>query len=60
MAGNKNLLTVSQVAERLSFNPYTVRDLLRRGELKGSKILSTWRVQESDLDDFVESRSNKG
>lgn len=48
------MLTVNQVAERLNMNPYTIRELLRNGDLRGFKINDTrWRVKESDLDKFV-------
>lgn len=53
------MLTTNQVAERLSMNPYTIRELLRNGDLRGFKINDTrWRVKVSDLDTFIE-RNNK-
>ena len=49
-----DMLTVNQVAKRLNLNPYTVRELLRNGDLCGFKIKDTrWRVKESDLEEFV-------
>lgn len=54
------LLTVSQVAERLHLNPYTVREMLRNHELRGFKFRSTrWRVRESDLVAFMRTGPNK-
>lgn len=54
-----NLLNITQVAERLNFNAWTVRKILRNGELTGSKIRNRWRVKPSDLEEYIESRSNK-
>ena len=48
------MLTVNQVAMLLYMNPYTVREMLRNGDLTGFKIRNTrWRVKESDLNDFI-------
>jgi excisionase family DNA binding protein len=55
---SEDLLTVEQVARRLSVTPYTVREWLRAGKLKGYKIGPTkagWRVRGADLDAFVEA-----
>lgn len=54
-----NMLTITQVAERLSFNPWTIREMLRNGEIKGSRIRNRWRVKVSDLEEFIERKSNK-
>ena len=51
------LLTTRQVAKQLSVTPRTVALWLREGELPGIKINGyTWRVRESDLEEFIESR----
>lgn len=55
-----SMLTVNQVANRLNMNPYTVRELLRNGDLKGFKVMnSRWRVRISDLNTFIERGSIK-
>ncbi len=54
-----SLLTIAQVAERLVLNEWTVRKMLRSGELKAYKIRNRWRVKLSDLDEFIEQGSNK-
>ncbi len=43
------LLTVEQAAERLQIKPYTVREHLKRGLLRGIKRGRLWRVPESAL-----------
>lgn len=43
------LLTVEQAAERLQLRPFTVRDQLKRGVLRGIKRGRVWRVPESAL-----------
>jgi excisionase family DNA binding protein len=43
------LLTVEQVASRLSLHPVTVREHLSRGILRGIKRGRQWRVPESAL-----------
>lgn len=48
------LLTVAQVAERLSLAECTVYDLLKRGKLPGLKIGGTWRVNPTSLDGMIE------
>ncbi len=54
------LLTTSQVSKRLNLNPYTVREMLRRREIKGYKIASEWRVDPQDLEAYIRSKSNQG
>ena len=43
------LLTVAQAAERLQVTPYTVREHLKTGLLRGVKRGRLWRVPESAL-----------
>ena len=54
-----SLLTITQVAKRLSLNAWTVRGMLRSKELEGAKIRNRWRVRPSDLEEYIESQSNK-
>ena len=51
------LLTVEQAAERLQLAPFTVREHLKRGKLRGIKRGRVWRVPESAL---FESSPRKG
>ncbi len=50
----ERLLTLKEAAEVLRFHPRTVREYIRRGELKGHLIGSRWRFRQTDLDSFVE------
>jgi excisionase family DNA binding protein len=48
---NQNeLLTVSEVATYLRIGEQTVRDLLGRKELPGTKFGKAWRVRRADLE----------
>ncbi len=43
------LLTVEQAAQRLQLAPFTVREQLKRGQLRGMKRGKVWRIPESAL-----------
>jgi len=49
------LLGVSDVAKVLGVSDEDVLATLEKGEIKGKKIGSTWRVTKSALDDFLKS-----
>jgi excisionase family DNA binding protein len=55
------LLTVAQVAATLQVDEDTVRRWLRAGRLLGTNLGSRagYRVRQSDLDAFLEARSNR-
>jgi len=42
-----------QVAERLSLHVDHIRNLLRAGEIQGSKIGSRWRVSETAVSEYI-------
>ncbi len=46
-------LTVAEAAALLKVAPNTIRDWLKSGELKGSKIGRLWRIRQCDLDEFI-------
>lgn len=50
--------TPEQVAERLGLHPNTIRLWLRQGAMPGVRIGRLWRVRESDLEAYAESRRN--
>ena len=54
----KGYLTVEQVAKQLGLSEYRVRELIREKQIRAVKI-GQWRVKPEDLQDFVESRSNR-
>jgi excisionase family DNA binding protein len=47
------LLTPEQVAERLQVRPRTVREYLRNGKLRGTRLMKAWRVTEDALEEFI-------
>lgn len=55
---NDRNLSLQEVAEKLSTRDHTVkvkhvRKMCRRGELKGYKVASVWRVKESSLNKYM-------
>lgn len=49
------LLTIREAAEVLRLSTRTVREYVRRGEIKGRIIGNRWRFRRADLDAFFES-----
>lgn len=47
------LMTTEAAGEYLSVSVWTVRSLIKRGELKAVKIGSEFRIDEVDMSDFV-------
>lgn len=46
---HNELLTVEEASEMLRTSPYTLRRMLRRGEVAGVKLGNQWRVSRSAL-----------
>jgi putative molybdopterin biosynthesis protein len=51
---NETWYTPDQVAERLQVSAFTVRRLLRDGDLRGVRIRGQWRIGEKDIEAFIE------
>ena len=49
------LLTLREAAEVLRLHPRTVREYVKRGEIKGRIIGKQWRFMRADLDAFFEN-----
>ena len=47
------LMTTEAAGEFLSVSVWTVRALIKRGELRAVKIGSEFRIDEADMSDFV-------
>jgi excisionase family DNA binding protein len=47
-------LTLADVAETLALSAHQTYQLVRTGQLRAIKIGSQWRVEVSELEDFVE------
>jgi excisionase family DNA binding protein len=44
----------SQIADMFQVTPATVREWLKNGTIKSTKINGQWRVSESDLREFAQ------
>lgn len=53
MTGEKEYMSIGQVAKRLGVNPTTVYRLAQRGGLPGFKVGSQWRFSQEQLDSWV-------
>lgn len=53
------LLTISESAKRLNIAERTLRKWLREGILPGAKMGRIWRVDEKDLEEFIQ-KAKKG
>lgn len=51
--------TVEEIGKLLQVSAFTVRRWLSTGQLKGIKFDGFWRVSESDLQAFIDSRRSK-
>jgi len=51
---NKEVLNADEAAEFLGFNPYTIREKARLGEIPGRKIGREWRFSRRQLLEWVE------
>ncbi len=53
---SSEMLSVEDVARRMDVHPQTVRRWLKSGELRGIGFggRTGWRIEESDLRDFIE------
>lgn len=51
----ERLLTLTEAAEVLRLSTRTVREYVKRGEIKGRIIGNQWRFRRADLDAFFEN-----
>jgi excisionase family DNA binding protein len=51
----KQLLTLKEAAEVLRLSTRTVREYVKRGEIKGKIIGNRWRFRRADIDAFFEN-----
>jgi excisionase family DNA binding protein len=52
----RDLLTVDQVAQRLTLAPKTVRQLCLSRRLSAIRLQHTWRIPATALDEFLRDR----
>lgn len=50
-----HLLTIREAAEVLRLSTRTVREYVKRGEIRGKLIGKRWRFRRADLDAFFEN-----
>jgi excisionase family DNA binding protein len=55
----EKMFTVAQVAERLQVGEQTVRRWIRDGELGAVKLERSFRITETDLDEFFQARRTR-
>lgn len=48
--------TVNEVAHICRLTPYTIRDYLKKGIIKGTKVGRGWRVSAQDLTNYLENK----
>ena len=51
--------SADEIAEKLSLTPRLVTELLKSGELKGIKIVRSWRDPESNLKAFLKKEDEE-
>lgn len=50
---NEEFYTVAEVASVLRVSEQTVRTMIRRNELKASRVGRQWRINKKSFDEFV-------
>ena len=60
MPHTEPMMTIHDVAEKLNVDERTVRELIRKNELRAIKVGKEWRVTENDLDGYVNGHANFG
>lgn len=53
----ESLLTTSQAAELLQLSEYTLREKLKRGEIKSFRIGNSYRIRPEWLEAFIERQA---
>lgn len=54
-----NFYTVNETAELLKLSHLTIWRYIKSGKLPAYKLGRDWRIKESDLEEFLESRRAK-
>ena len=52
----KELYSVKELEKILPITPLTIREYIRKGKIKGSKIGKNWYVKKQDLEAFLEGK----
>ena len=57
---DKELYSVRELEKILPITPLTIREYIRKGKIKGSKIGKSWFVKKEDLEAFLEGDRVEG
>ena len=57
---DKELYSVKELEKILPITPLTIREYIRKGKIKGSKIGKSWFVKKQDLEAFLEGDRVEG
>lgn len=52
----KEVYEAKEVAKRLGVSVYTIHGLLKSGQLHGYRITRRWRIDQADVEEFIERR----
>lgn len=50
--------TTEEVAEMLKVDVVSVRRLIQNKKIKAHKVVSAWRIKESDLEAYINKETN--
>jgi excisionase family DNA binding protein len=53
------LLTLKAAGERLGVSDRTIQNLIERGLLHGFQVASRWRVEETEIEAYIERQKDK-
>ena len=57
--GEKEIMTVKQIAQYLQMDEHTIYRLARSGQIPAIKIAGQWRFKRDVIDDWIEKVSIK-
>lgn len=55
----ERLLTVHEVADRLRVKPRTLREWLKEGRIRASKVGRDWRIEPAAVDEYLRRQGVK-
>lgn len=53
MSNMEQIFTVSALADYLELKPMTIREMIRAGKIRASKIGKEWRITETAVKEFL-------
>lgn len=56
---NEKFFTTEQVANILQVHPFTILKFIKQGKLQGIKLGRMYRIKESDVEQFLETRMTR-